>query len=277
MASLSSSLAESELFGHARGAFTGAEEARAGLLAQADGGTLFLDEVADIPLPTQVKLLRALEHGEVLPVGATRPITSDFRVLSATHQNLRHKVHDGTFRHDLMYRLCAFEIELPPLCRRGSDIRELAEYFLQKARPGAKARPVLSAEALLEIERRSWPGNVRELRNAIEHAMILARGEAIRVEHLPAEQLVGSPSEPTRPGDVEAITELIREWSLARLTSDPQAQNLYAQLLGLVEPPLLEALLKKHLGQCAAAARVLGLHRTTLKKKLDEYGIAFEP
>ncbi len=129
VASLSPSLAESELFGHVRGAFTGAEQARKGLLEQADGGTIFLDEVADVPLDLQVKLLRTLEHGEVLPVGGQRPVQSDFRIISATHRTLSDRVADGSFRHDLYFRLVTFEIDLPPLRGRRDDIRELAEHF----------------------------------------------------------------------------------------------------------------------------------------------------
>lgn len=273
VASLSSSLAESELFGHARGAFTGADEARPGLLAQADGGTLFLDEVADIPLPTQVKLLRALEHGEILPVGGSKPIRSNFRVVSASHQDLRTGVRNGTFRHDLLYRLCAVQIELPPLRARGSDVADLAEYFARALRPEQHLSQPFTAEALAEIQRRPWPGNVRELRNAIEHALILSRGEPIRVEHLPPEEplvlAAGAAS------DQSQLASLLRAWAEQQLASGT-ATDLYDQFLALVEPSLLEAALRKHHGQVAAAARVLGVHRTTLKKKLDEYGIGFE-
>jgi two-component system nitrogen regulation response regulator GlnG len=277
VASLSSSLAESELFGHVRGAFTGAEDARAGLLTQADGGTLFLDEVADIPLPTQIKLLRSLEHGEILPVGATRPIHSNFRVVSATHQNLRQKVAGGTFRHDLLFRLCAFEIELPPLRMRQGDLRELAEYFAQIARPAGQERITISPEALAEIERRRWPGNVRELRNAIEHALILARGETIRPEHLPVEQKTGGHDGAAADEIRAPMAALVDAWAREQLASGEPMHDLYARFLQLVEPPLLQAALEKHFGQCAAAARALGMHRTTLKKKLDEHGIAQEP
>ena len=130
VASLSPSLAESELFGHARGAFTGADQPHSGLLEQAHGGTIFLDEVADVPLSLQVKLLRVLEHGEILPVGGDRPVHSDFRLISATHQDLRKRVAEGAFRHDLYYRLITFEIEIPPLRQRRDDIPELAAHFL---------------------------------------------------------------------------------------------------------------------------------------------------
>jgi DNA-binding NtrC family response regulator len=170
VAALSTSLAESELFGHVRGAFRGAEAPRVGLLAQANGGTLFLDEVADIPMPTQVKALRALEHGEVVPVGSNEPIKSDFRVVSATHRNLLRRVEDGSFRHDLYFRLCAFQIDLPPLCDRPQDIGELASYFAGSLVGPGESPPLITPEALSELERRPWRGNVRELRNAIDHA-----------------------------------------------------------------------------------------------------------
>lgn len=271
VASLSSSLAESELFGHARGAFTGADDTREGLLEQANGGTLFLDEVADIPLPTQVKLLRSLEHGEILPVGGNKPIRSNFRVVSATHQDLRQCVREGTFRHDLLYRLCAIQIELPPLRARGADVRELAEHFAQALRPQRNVAVSFTPDALAELERRAWPGNVRELRNAIEHALILARGETIRAEHLPTEEPLATLS------PAGELDELLRLWSEAQLASTNVPHDLYEQFLARVEPPLLAAALRKHHGQVAAAARVLGMHRTTLKKKLDQYGIAFEP
>jgi two-component system nitrogen regulation response regulator GlnG len=274
VASLSSSLAESELFGHARGAFTGADSAHVGLLAQADGGTLFLDEVADIPLPTQVKLLRALEHGEIVPVGSTRGQRSNFRVVSATHQDLQQCVRNGTFRHDLLYRLCAIQIQLPPLRARGDDLRELAEFFARTLRPDRKVPQSFTPDAISAIISRPWPGNVRELRNAVEHALILARGEPIRVEHLPAEQLQSSDGKST---DSSQLADLLRTWTEAQLASGVEGDDLYERFLTLVEPPLLEAALRKHLGQVATAARALGLHRTTLKKKLDQYGIEFEP
>ena len=180
------SLAESELFGHVRGAFTGAEETRKGLLEQAHGGVIFLDEVADIPMTLQVKLLRSLEQGEVLPVGANRPVHADFRVISATHQTLSELVARGEFRHDLYFRLVAFEIEMPPLRERPEDIAVLAERFLNLivAKTG-QTPPSISPEAIAELERLPWYGNARELRNAIEHATVLARNGTITPEHLP--------------------------------------------------------------------------------------------
>jgi two-component system, NtrC family, nitrogen regulation response regulator GlnG len=185
VAALSPALAESELFGHVRGAFTGAQTQRDGLLVQADRGTLFLDEVADIPLPIQVKLLRALEYGEVLPVGGNQPITADFRVVSATHQDLPARIHAGQFRHDLYFRLAAFRIDLPPLRQRPEDILALAEYFVNQANTGRSAITVLSDATREVLLQRPWYGNVRELRNAIEHAVIVARGGVIDPNNCP--------------------------------------------------------------------------------------------
>jgi two-component system nitrogen regulation response regulator GlnG len=277
VAALSSSLAESELFGHVRGAFTGADAPRKGLLSQADGGTLFLDEVADIPLPVQVKLLRALEHGEVLPVGASEPVKSNFRVVSATHQKLTDKVQEGSFRHDLYFRLSAFQIDLPPLRERGDDIHELAEHFLHQVvgpGDGASLSPVLAAETRAELQQRPWYGNVRELSNAIQHAVILARGGTVLPEHLPppvpAALVQGRPTEAS---DDARLASLLERWAAAKLASPQETEQLYEQLLALVEPPLIRAALDDSSGQVASAARKLGLHRITLRKKMQQHDI----
>ncbi|MFO7904657.1 MAG: sigma-54-dependent transcriptional regulator [Planctomycetota bacterium] len=270
LASLSSSLVESELFGHARGAFTGAEHARRGLLAQADGGVVFLDEVADIPMPLQIKLLRTLEQGEVLPVGSNQPVHSDFRVISATHQNLPELVSRSRFRHDLYFRLGAFEIEMPPLRDRQDDVRVLAEHFLaQVAADSGHAPPTLSAAAIEQLQRMPWYGNVRELRNSVEHAVVLARSGAIMAEHLPPP----APASMTAASiQSDALPRLIRQWTETQLETR-NVDDLYERLLRIVEPPLLKAAMARFRGQCATAARHLGLHRTTLRKKLEQHGI----
>jgi two-component system nitrogen regulation response regulator GlnG len=275
VAALSPSLAESELFGHERGAFTGADRSRTGLLAQADGGTLFLDEVADIPLSIQVKLLRALDSGEVVPVGGTQPITTNFRVVSATHQDLLRKISEGTFRHDLYFRLSVFHIELPPLRERRDDIPDLVQHFVARIRAGAPGdHPTVTEDALAEMKRRPWFGNVRELRNVVDHALIMSRGGAILPEHLSppiaAELIQGSSRESTSLG---RIKELIYEWSRDALKDPARSNQAYDELLRIVEPPLLRAAMEKHGGNCAAAARELGMHRVTVRKKLDQYGI----
>jgi len=274
VASLSPTLAESELFGHTRGAFTGADQPRRGLLEQADSGTIFLDEVADIPMAIQVKLLRALEHREVLPVGANRPVQSDFRIISATHQNLPERVAQGAFRHDLYFRLIAFEIEIPPLRHRREDIPPLAEHFLALlAAKSGRPVPSISQDAMEELERLPWHGNVRELRNAIEHAMVLARSGTIAVEHLPPPMPASLVSEHIHE---DALARLVRQWTETRLHAPDEPRDLHSALLRVVEPPFLRAAIQYHHGQCATAARRLGLHRTTLRKKLNQYGIANE-
>ncbi len=275
IASLSEGLAESELFGHLQGAFTGAESSRIGFLEQADQGTLFLDEVADIPLPIQIKLLRALEEGEVLPVGSNKRVKTNFRVIAATHRNLESLIKQGKFRHDLYFRLCTFQIDIPPLRKRVGDICTLAEFFLERfvdRQTGMQHR--LTAEAVTELEQRPWYGNVRELRNSIEHAALRARGGTILPEDLPAPVSKSFLGIEESDADSDAmIIELLKQWAEQQLADPDQATNLYEKLLALIEPPLMEVALDKFHGQCAPAARCLGLHRTTLSKKLKQYGI----
>jgi len=219
----------------------------------------------------QVKLLRVLEHGEILPVGDERPVHSDFRLISATHQNLGQRVAEGAFRHDLYFRLITFEIEIPPLRRRREDIHPLAEYFLHVFSAKSEGRrPSLSAETIEELQRRQWYGNVRELRNAVEHATIVAQGGLIASEHLPPPMLPATVADPVHQ---QAIASLIRQWAEAQLHNSEDACGLYDQLLKIVEPPLFTTAMDHYNNQCNAAARRLGIHRTTLRKKLDEYGI----
>ncbi|QDV78663.1 sigma-54-dependent transcriptional regulator [Botrimarina mediterranea] len=263
VAALSPSLAESELFGHVDGAFTGATRTRPGLLAQADGGTLFLDEVADIPLPLQVKLLRALEEGAVVPVGGDEPTPTKFRVVAATHQNLAQCVAAGDFRHDLYYRICAFEVSIPPLRQRVEDIPALAAHFMSLA---GRSSVRLSEATLDELRSREWPGNVRELRNAIEHACVLSRSGVIYPEHLPpAQRRLDEPM----PATSELAVVAARRAD--ELLDDPASEAVvYERLMAEIERPLFERALARYGNECAPAARALGLHRTTLKRKLDE-------
>lgn len=260
LAALSSTLVESELFGHAKGAFTGAETARAGMLELADGATVFFDEAADVPLATQVKLLRVLEQRELTPVGETRVRKTDFRTIAATNRDLRQEFASGKFRQDLYFRLAIFEITLPPLRERTDDIPALAERFLRRIVPQGH----LTDATLEELARRPWPGNVRELRNAVEHAALFARGGAIEPEHLPPPLVLSHAGIDVR----SQLRDAVRSWANERLKSDSTPHDLYDAFLSEVEPPLFGEVLDSTSQNRAAAAEVLGIHRATLRKKL---------
>ncbi len=264
IAALNPGLVESELFGHVRGAFTGATRARPGLLALAEGGTVFLDELADIPLPVQVKLLRVLEQGEVLPVGGTQPQRLDVRVLAATHQDLPRRVAEGAFRHDLFFRLNVFQIHLPPLRERPEDLLPLAEHILRRCEP--RALP-LAPPAEKYLREQPWPGNVRELRNALEHAAILARGGPLLPEHFPRH------APPAGASAAERLAEVVKDWVADRLrqSGGKEPADLYAGLLRGVEPALLEEVMRRVGRNRVAAARWLGLNRATVRKLLRRY------
>jgi DNA-binding NtrC family response regulator len=192
-------LVESELFGHTRGAFTTAMSARAGLFEAANGGTLFLDEIGDLPVTSQVKLLRTLQSGEVKPIGSDTVKTVDVRVIAATNVDLKAAISSGTFRQDLFYRLNVLRLHLPPLRERGDDVLLLAHHFIQKhAALANKPAPRLSHEAAMLMQQYPWPGNVRELEHAIEHAVVLTSGDVIAPNSLPGEILAdAAPSPPT--------------------------------------------------------------------------------
>jgi two-component system nitrogen regulation response regulator GlnG len=268
LAALSEGVIESELFGHVKGAFTGATQDRLGLLELAEQGAVFLDEIGDTSLPLQVKLLRALEQKEITPVGDARPRAIGARILAATNRPLRELIERGDFREDLYFRLSVFEIHLPPLRERREDIPALVERFALAAFPDMRT-PLISDEAIKELKSRDWPGNVRELRNAIEHAVIVSRGEMIRGDHLPAAN-VASP--PASQGAQEELRDQIRAWT-EKTPDSLEAAELYEAFLKVVEPPFLEALLKKCHGNKAACAQVLGIHRSTLRQKLRKYGM----
>ncbi len=277
VASLNPNLVESELFGHAKGSFTNATQEKEGLLVLANKGTLFLDELADIPLAVQAKLLRVLEHQEVLPVGSNQPRKIDVRILAATHQDLHAQISQGNFRHDLFYRLNVFEVHLPPLRDRFDDLPLLAETFLKRL-PNSN-QIFLPSETLSYLAGRSWPGNVRQFRNAIEHAAIIARHGPLLPEHFP-QPLVDS-SENIAP-EVR-FEELFRSWVQQKLhqlvekrgadktTDEKKSGNLYDQTLALLEPILLDEVLKHTHQQRISAARILGLARATLRKWISRY------
>jgi len=267
VAALNPNLVESELFGHVKGAFTGAAQARPGLLALADGGTVFLDELADIPLPVQVKLLRVLEHNEVLPVGANQPQSLQIRILAATHQDLARRVAEGHFRHDLYFRLNVFQLHLPPLRERGEDVPVLAEHFLRRFEP--RALPLLP-ETVRFLQSLPWLGNVRELRNALEHAAIVARGGPLLPEHFPTFGLSLGGATPA-----EQLAAAVRVWlaEQMRVAGAEAPADLYAELLRGIEPALIDEVMRRVQGNRWVAAKWLGLNRATVRKKLGLYGL----
>ncbi len=275
LAALSSGLIERELFGHLRGSFTGAVQDRTGLLELAGGGTVLLDEIGDVLPAVQVKLLRAIEHREVTPVGDARPRPIDVRFLAATNRPLDELMAAGEFREDLFFRLSVFPIRVPPLRERREDIPALAAYFLELLNLSPQGPHSLSDAVVRDLTSRPWPGNVRELRNAIERAAIVARGREIHPEHLPppTESQPRSDSSGTSRDEVQHD---ITRWIERELRQPDQAtadSSLYDRFLALVEPPLLEAILRRNQGNRASAALQIGIHRATLRQKLRKYGI----
>ncbi len=275
LAALNPGLVESELFGHVRGAFTGATEDRRGVFEFAERGTLLLDEIADTPLPLQVKLLRVLENREYSPVGDPRPRPTQVRIITATNRSLPEMIAAGTFREDLYYRLSVFHIELPPLRERLSDLAELATHFLHLA-AGKSAQPQFADGFLEALQQRPWAGNVRELRNAMEYAALLARSGPLRAEHLPPPLPVPSATSRAQTSADQVIAQGIHDWVAQvadQITEFGAATDLYDRLLGVIEPPLLQAILARCSHNRAAAAHKLGLHRGTLRQKLRRHGI----
>lgn len=267
IASLNPSLAESELFGHVQGAFTGADRGRSGLIEQACGGTLFLDEVAEIPLDIQVKLLRVLDLGEVTPVGSNAPIKTNFRLISATHRDLSARITAREFRHDLFYRLRTFEIHLPPLRERTEDIPQLVEHFLAI---DDGPLPTISQEFTDALQKLAWPGNIRELRSVVQRAAVIARGGVLTADHI--EPAAVSTEIDSDRLDLDAdIRRLVSEW-VERHWMEVQTPALFEAFLELVEPAILTKAFQLSGQQYSSAARRLGIHRTTFSKKLDRLG-----
>jgi transcriptional regulator with GAF, ATPase, and Fis domain len=272
---------ESELFGHVRGAFTGADRERQGRIASAHGGTLFLDEVAEISLDVQAKLLRFLQFGEVQRVGSDRTEKVDVRIVAATHQDLPAMIAAGKFRQDLYYRLNVIDLILPPLRERGSDVPILLDHYLAASwkRPGERPRFTRRAREILE--RHAYPGNVRELSHIVERACILAEGPALDVDLLPADVLaaaaaapaieaaVASPVDANAPAGVPSgRTE--RAIEPAQLTADAleEARNT---AVADAESSFLAALMKHHGGNVTKAARESGIHRSYLQRLLAKH------
>jgi DNA-binding NtrC family response regulator len=286
-------LVESVLFGHERGAFTGAAERHAGKFVEASGGTLFLDEIGELPLAAQVKLLRALQEGEVDPVGGKKPVKVDVRIISATNRDLMAEVRGGRFREDLYYRLCVFPIGVPPLRERAEDIPHLIRHFLLRfaAEEGKRVRSV-SAPALAMLAAFAWPGNVRQLENAIYRAVVLAEGDEIGVNEFPQIAALSSaggvetplvPQQETdaRPAPGPGQPLILDADSPAALTNVPSGTALplldtSGDVLPLeaIEAATIRFAISHYRGQMSEVARKLRIGRSTLYRKLDQLGLA---
>ncbi len=268
-AAIPSELLESELFGHEKGAFTGAVGRKIGKFEAAAGGTLFLDEIGDMDLLLQGKLLRVLQEREFERVGSTVPIKTDVRVLAATHQNLEKAVQDKRFREDLFYRLNVIQINIPPLRKRKDDIVPLAEFFIQKFQAGETRKKTLTPETLKVLRAYDWPGNVRELENAVQRAITLAQGDKIFPDALPPQIF--------KPGHGAHLSfENFLEEKLADLVERMgglETGDIYDMVLRRVEKPLITLVLRKTKGNQVRAASLLGINRNTLRKKIKELGI----
>jgi two-component system nitrogen regulation response regulator GlnG len=276
MAAIPRELIESELFGHERGAFTGAAQRTAGRFEQAQGGTLFLDEIGDMPMEAQTRLLRVLQSGEFSPVGGARAIRADVRIIAATHQDLSRLIADNQFREDLYYRLNVVPIRLPPLRERGSDVGELARFFLDRAAADGLPRKQLDPAATARLERHSWPGNVRELENLMRRLAALAR-EGVITAAMVEQQMGGG----VQPGlavvpEGAGLGEAFEQHLARHLASYGNAlppDGLYDRVLAEIERPLLRLTLAAVRGNQLKAARLLGINRNTLRKKLTDLGV----
>jgi two-component system response regulator AtoC len=246
-------LFESLLFGHTRGAFTGAVKDQAGLLIEADKGTAFFDEIGELPATLQSKLLRVIQEQTFIPVGKTAAVTIDTRFVCATNRDLEMEVNAGRFRRDLYYRLAVIHIELPALRDRHDDVLLLADYFLQKLKSANGAEKELSPEAIALLRQYSWPGNIRELRNAMERGIAMARGPLIMPADLPVQIQRGAQQAPALVSPVGVAT--------------------HAGALGDAEREYLVSLLKKNSGNVAQSAREAGLSRQGLHKLLKKHGL----
>ena len=275
MAAIPRDLIESELFGHEKGAFVGADSRQPGRFEQAEGGSLFLDEVGDMPPEAQTRLLRVLQDGEYLPVGAHRPVRANVRIIAATNHDLQHLMQQGLFREDLFYRLNVVPLRLPPLRERAEDIGPLVNHFLMQANQAGLPNKRFTPDAMRALKVWSWPGNVRELENLVRRLLVLRGEDAISGEAVEAEFKAAS-SEATREIETESLAasveQHIRRYFEA-LDGGLPAPGLYGRVLREVEHPLIVATLEITRGNQVRAADILGMNRNTLRKKIRDLHI----
>jgi two-component system nitrogen regulation response regulator GlnG len=278
MAAIPRELVESELFGHEKGAFTGANARKVGRFEQAEGGTLFLDEIGDMPLEAQTRLLRVLQSGEFMPVGGRLPIKADLRIVAATHRDLRQLVTQGLFREDLFYRLNVVPIRLPPLRERVDDIPALVQHFLNSARLDGLPPKTVEPAAMARLKAYHWPGNVRELENLVRRLTVLYAQDIIGAEVIEAELREGVPMRHAlaagerADGFTDVVASYVEQIFAERDGRLPPA-GLYGRILREVERPLIARVLMETRGNQLRAAALLGVNRNTLRKKIRELDI----
>ena len=274
MAAIPRELIESELFGHEKGAFTGAQTRGVGRFEQAAGGTLFLDEIGDMPTDAQTRLLRVLQEGEFTTVGGRTPIKSNVRIIAATHHDLKQLIRNGTFREDLFYRLNVVPIRLPPLRERTEDIPELVRVFLARAAEEGLPWKIIDNDAMDRLKNHSWPGNVRELENLIKRLAALYSHEVISFEDIDGElsEAAPEPADDDEKGLSKTVEQRLATYFSAHAGGLPAA-GLYQRVLRGVERPLITLTLQATKGNQIRAAEVLGLNRNTLRKKIRELNI----
>jgi two-component system nitrogen regulation response regulator GlnG len=277
MAAIPKELVESELFGHERGAFTGATNRGVGRFEQAEGGTLFLDEIGDMPLEAQTRLLRVLQQGEYTTVGGRTPIKTDVRIIAATNRDLRQLISQGLFREDLYYRLNVVPLRLPPLRERVEDIPDLVRHFLRKAEDEGLPHKTLDNEALDMLRRHRWPGNVRELENLIRRLAVLHSGDSISAASVSAELKEPAKTFAADSGEgpqslSASVEQYLTQYFLAQGDRLPPP-GVYDRIVQEVERPLISICLAATRGNQIRAAQLLGLNRNTLRKKIRDLGL----
>jgi two-component system nitrogen regulation response regulator GlnG len=277
MAAIPRELIESELFGHERGAFTGATQRATGRFEQAEGGTLFLDEIGDMPPEAQTRLLRVLQEGEYTTVGGRAPIRANVRIVAATHRDLTQLIRQGLFREDLFYRLNVVPIRLPPLRERAEDIPELASHFLAQVAAEGLPSKTIDAQAMERLKRYRWPGNVRELENLVRRLAALYSQELIGIDVIEAELSGAAPgAEKAAAVDGEGLSAAVERHLrgyFAAHTDGLPAAGVYDRVLREVERPLITIALEATRGNQIKAAHVLGLNRNTLRRKIRDLDI----
>ncbi|MEO6610053.1 MAG: nitrogen regulation protein NR(I) [Aestuariivirga sp.] len=279
MAAIPRELIESELFGHEKGAFTGAASRMAGRFEQAEGGTLFLDEIGDMPLEAQTRLLRVLQQGEYTTVGGSSPIRTNVRIIAATHRDLRQLISQGQFREDLFFRLNVVPLRLPPLRERSEDIPDLINHFLETAVSEGLPRKDMSPQAIDILKQQRWPGNVRELENLVKRLMAMEIDDVISRESVQRELASGLPAESFAANEnhsTDSLPEFMEQYMSRYLSGFGDTlppDGLYDRILAEIEPPLLRSVLAATNGNQLRAADVLGINRNTLRSKIRQRNI----